>query len=57
MTEGYEKGDICNRDGCDGILDEHHSDGCCSCHVNPPCSHCVEDRSYCTKCHYDAFEE
>lgn len=54
---GYEKGECCNRDGCDGIIDEYEKDGCCSCHINPPCSYCTEPNAYCGKCGWDAKEE
>ena len=52
--EGYSKGEICNRDGCDGVISEHHIEGSCSCHINPPCSYCVEPKEYCPKCDWDA---
>ena len=54
---GYSKGEICNRDGCNGIIDEHQKEGCCSCHINPPCSYCVEPNAYCETCGWDAKEE
>lgn len=54
---GYVKGEICNRDGCDGIIDEHILDGGCSCHINPPCGYCTEPKSFCVKCGWDDKEE
>lgn len=54
---GYCKGETCNRDGCEGVIDEHHSDGCCSCHINPPCSYCETSREYCPECNWDGREE
>lgn len=54
---GYEKGDICNRNGCIGIIDEHEKEGCCSCHINPPCSYCTEQSEYCLECGWEASEE
>lgn len=56
-TEGYSKGDTCNRDNCKGVIDEHDTDGCCSCHINPPCSFCETNRSYCPECDWDAEAE
>ncbi len=56
-TEGMFKGEVCNRNGCDGILDEHEKEGGCSCHINPPCSYCVYDSTYCPKCDWSAEEE
>jgi len=55
--EGFEKGEICNRNECDGIIAEHHSDGCCSCHINPPCSYCTEPKAYCPKCDWDEKDD
>jgi len=46
---GEEYGEICNRDGCTGEL-VHHDEGCCTCHINPPCAHCVDDYPYCEEC-------
>lgn len=57
MEEGYLKGDTCNRDNCQGIIDEHDSDGCCSCHINPPCSWCETSREYCPECGWDGEQE
>ena len=58
MEHGVETGEICNRDGCKGIIDEHESDGGCSCHCgNPPCAHCVDDRHYCPECDWSGLEE
>lgn len=55
--EGYLKGEVCNRDGCVGIIDEHYTDSCCSCHINPPCSYCTTSREYCPICDWDGREE
>lgn len=56
IIEGLLKGEICNRNGCDGIIDEHATETSCSCHVNPPCSHCTTDRNYCPKCDWEGPE-
>lgn len=50
MDKGNRKGDVCGRDGCEGIIDEHEKEGSCSCHINPPCSKCTTDTSYCPVC-------
>ena len=55
--EGYCKDEKCNRDGCEGIIEERDIDGGCSCHTNPPCSYCTEPRCYCPKCEWDEKEE
>lgn len=57
MEEGYLKGEFCNRDNCKGIIQEHDSDSCCSCHINPPCSYCETSREYCPECDWDGHEE
>ena len=54
---GYLKGEICNRGGCLGIIEEHELDGGCSCHINPPCSYCTTSREYCPECDWDGREE
>ncbi len=54
---GYEQGESCNRDGCVGIIEEHYRTESCSCHINPPCSSCVESRAYCPVCDWDGKEE
>lgn len=55
--EGFLKGEPCNRNGCSGIIDEHDTDTSCSCHVNPPCSHCTTDRNYCPVCGWEGRDE
>lgn len=57
MEHGKIKGDKCNRDGCEGIVDEHPTETQCSCHINPPCSHCVDSRDYCPVCGWEGSEE
>lgn len=54
---GIEKGDLCNRDGCKGIIDEHEKEGGCSCHISPPCGYCTEPCAYCETCGWDDKEE
>jgi len=55
--EGVLKGEVCNRNGCCGVIDEHDSDSGCTCFINPPCSHCTDSRCYCPECGYDGREE
>ncbi len=58
MTEeGYENGAKCNRDGCEGVIEQHDTDGCCSCHIHPPCGYCTTPREYCPVCEWDAEDE
>lgn len=56
-NEGYVKGEICNRDGCKGIIEENEKEGSCSCHNNPPCSYCTTPSEYCPECGWDAYDE
>jgi hypothetical protein len=55
--EGYEKNEICNRDGCNGVIEEKDTDGGCSCHINPPCGYCTTNKEYCPVCEWDGEEE
>ena len=56
MIEGYFKNEICNREGCTGVIDEIELEGC-SCHNNPPCSYCTTNKGYCDTCGWDGEEE
>lgn len=49
-----EKGETCE---CGGIIDEYEKEGCCSCHINPPCSYCTEQTAFCPDCGWSAEEE
>lgn len=52
INVGEDPGDICNRDGCPGTIEEEEEDGC-SCHLGfPPCTACVEDKRYCSACEW-----
>ena len=57
MSEGLLRGEKCNRDGCNGIIEEGEKDGCCSCHINPPCGYCTTQTEYCPICGWSAEEE
>ena len=50
---GLEEGEICNRDGCQGIM-TYVKEGSCSCHINPPCSVCTDARLQCSECGEEA---
>lgn len=56
-TEGYELGDVCNRNGCIGVIAQHEKEGSCSCHINPPCDSCTTAREYCPACDWSLIEE
>lgn len=57
MKVGTETGEVCNRDGCTGTIQESAPHGSCSCHINPPCSHCVDDRHYCPECDWQGIDD
>jgi len=49
---GLYEGDVCNRNSCKGVIEEHPVENC-SCHINPPCSACTEPREYCPECGWE----
>ena len=51
---GYCEGDVCGRNGCQGVLEEHPVENC-SCHTgNPPCGQCMKPREFCPVCDWSA---
>jgi len=57
VISGYFEGDICNREGCDGIIDSHPAENC-HCHLVAPCSSCTSLRNFCPKCGWEEkYEE
>ena len=56
-NKGYSKGELCNRNGCNGIIEEPPKEGCCTCHINPPCSYCTTQTAYCPECGWSAEDE
>lgn len=54
---GDQEGEVCGRDGCKGVIALRSIDGCCSCHINPPCGYCTTPKEYCPECDWDAEEE
>lgn len=54
---GTHEGEVCNRNGCNGIIEEGEKEGCCSCHINPPCSYCTTQTEYCPICGWSAEED
>ena len=54
---GYEVGEICNRDGCKGTIEEEERRPC-YCHAgNPPCSACTDPRVYCEECGWNLRDQ
>lgn len=59
-TFGNEEGEVCWRNGCQGVIalrSADDMDGGCSCHINPPCGFCTTPREHCPVCDWDADEE
>lgn len=51
---GLEEGEVCNREGCSGVIANLHDDGSCCCHAtNPPCSWCTSSHYACPVCGWD----
>lgn len=55
--EGFEVDENCNRNGCIGVIQERDIDGCCSCHIHPPCGYCTTPKEYCPECGWDSEED
>lgn len=53
---GEVEGEVCNRDSCTGVIELEDSEGC-SCHINPPCSCCVDRKHYCPVCDWYERDE
>ncbi len=54
LTEGYYEDEICNRDGCTGVIERLAPEGGCSCHICPPCGYCTYQGYYCPECDWEA---
>lgn len=54
---GFLEGETCGRNGCAGVIAERATETGCSCHINPPCSHCTTPREYCPFCDWDAEDD
>jgi len=46
---GFMEGDVCNRDGCEGVMYIPEVENC-YCFKCAPCSHCEDNLSICDKC-------
>lgn len=55
-VHGIEEGEVCNRDGCKGVIELEEHKGC-SCHISPPCSACVDRDVFCPMCGWEARKE
>lgn len=52
---GVEEGAVCGRGGCLGVLEYPRVENC-ACHINPPCSACVDNQLVCPACDWEADE-
>jgi len=46
VKHGIEEGEICGRNGCQGVIKQHLVEGCW-CHISPPYSACTKPRDFC----------
>ena len=46
---GMEEGQVCRRNGCDGVIEYVHPKNC-RCHRSPPCEECVQRSYQCDTC-------
>lgn len=53
---GYEEGQTCWRNGCQGVVAVADVEGC-SCHINPPCAACTTPREFCPMCDWRATDD
>jgi hypothetical protein len=55
MTDqfGTDEGQLCRRDGCCARIEIKPTENCL-CHINPPCSGCVEAPLWCPDCGWEA---
>ena len=56
MTQGYEEGAVCGRNGCPGCIEIAPPKNC-SCHLSPPCSSCTAPRAFCPECDWAEADE
>ena len=47
---GWCEGEVCNRNGCDGVMEKIDDGRGCTCFIVSPCSHCVDMLFECNKC-------
>lgn len=54
IRNGEEIGELCNRDGCNGVLIEGQKQGDgCYCHKVAPCSYCLQYPIECPECGFN----
>lgn len=51
MTDfGTEEGDVCWRNGCQGVIHYRYEGDGCSCHQWAPCAYCTSSTAHCPTC-------
>ena len=53
---GENEGEVCNRDGCSGLMGFNEVEGC-NCFISPPCSRCTDNPLLCLKCGLEPEEQ
>ncbi|WP_105446887.1 hypothetical protein [Pseudomonas paraeruginosa] len=53
---GYEEGSICNRGGCEGVIELERVENC-SCHISPPCAAHTSADMCCPDCGWRAADD
>ena len=57
MDVGTEEGDVCARDGCEGVIEVTREGEGCSCHIWPPCGYCVSAAHSCPACEWAEWND
>lgn len=52
---GTEEGEVCGRDGCEGVIAYTKPENC-SCYISPPCSSCTGTYLHCPECDWEVEE-
>lgn len=56
VRPGYAEGEVCNRDGCEGVIAYRMVENC-SCHLCAPCGACVNNPAQCPDCGWSEEDE
>lgn len=53
---GYDEGEVCARDGCEGVIELEEVDNC-SCHLSAPCYRHENADMWCPECGWEARKD
>jgi hypothetical protein len=56
MNIGTKENEVCNRDGCLGVITYEEPENC-YCHISAPCSVCENLKLVCPKCGMSEYED